>query len=101
MNVANLQLEGLIMAIASINQVLVRRGILTAEEIDTALRQAQATMVDERRADELSHSNRDSINFPLRALQVVNRCPPETGMPSFAAVARMVGEMKPPYNDQM
>ena len=48
MNVANLQLEGLIMAIASINQVLVRKGILTAEEIDTALLQAQA----ERKRDD-------------------------------------------------
>jgi hypothetical protein len=100
MNVANLQLEGLIMAIASINHVLVRKGVLSVEEIDRALRKAQENMVDETRAEELSPANRDAINFPLRALQVTNQCPPEADVPTFAEVARMVGEMKPLYNDQ-
>jgi uncharacterized MAPEG superfamily protein len=38
MNVANLQLEGLLMAISSINHLLVQKGLLAADEIDTALR---------------------------------------------------------------
>ena len=37
MNVANLQLEGLLMAIAWINNVLVRKGMLSVQEIDEAL----------------------------------------------------------------
>lgn len=97
MNVANLQLEGLIMAIASINHVLVRKGVLTVEEIDKALEKAQANMVDVSRLHELSNANRDSINFPLRMLQVTNQCPPEVDVPTFAEVARMVGAMKPPH----
>jgi hypothetical protein len=94
MNFANLQLEGLIMAIASINHVLVRKGVLTVEEINQALEKAQANMVDVSRP-ELSNANRDSINFPLRMLQVTNQCPPEVDVPTFAEVARIVGAMKP------
>jgi hypothetical protein len=100
MNVASLQLEGLIMAVASINQVLVRKRLLTMEEVDRALRKVEAAMIDDSRLEELSPAHRDAVNFPLRALQITNNCPPEADIPSFADVARMVGEMKPAYNDQ-
>lgn len=43
MNVANLQLEGLCLAIAAINHALVEKGILSQLEIDEALRKAEAT----------------------------------------------------------
>lgn len=95
MNTANLQLEGLIMAVASINHVLVRKGVLTTEEIDGALVKAQANMVDRSRAAELTNAGRDAVNFPIRMLQVTNQCAPEADVPTFADVARMVGEMKP------
>ena len=93
MKTAKLHLEGLIMAIASINHV--RKGVLTIEEIDDALLKAQANMVDAGRADELTDADRDAINFPLRMLQITNQCAPEADVPTFAEVARMVGEMKP------
>lgn len=83
------------MALASINHVLVRKGVLTIEEIDDALLKAQANMVDAGRADELTDADRDAINFPLRMLQITNQCAPEADVPTFAEVARMVGEMKP------
>ena len=101
MNVANLQLEGLLMAIASINHVLVRKGVLTTEEIDIALRRAEASETAEERSDGMSSSNRDAINFPIRLLELANRCQPEADIPSFSALARMVGQMKEPYNDQL
>ena len=101
MNVANLQLEGLLMAVAAINHVLVRKGILTVEEIDIALKKAQANMIDDARVDDLSTSNRDAINFPIRALQITNQCAPEADVPSFAELARLVGAMKPQYNDEV
>ncbi|MER9744670.1 hypothetical protein [Mesorhizobium sp. M0187] len=47
MNVANLQLEGLMMAVASINNLLVHKGLLSIDEIDTALRKAEASMTSE------------------------------------------------------
>lgn len=101
MNVANLQLEGLIMAVASINHVLVRKGVLTIGDVDTALLKAQSNMTGEYRSSELSLSSRDAINFPLRILQVCNQCPPEADLPMFSDITRLVAGMKPPYNDQM
>jgi len=77
MNVANLQLEGLLMAVASINQVLVRKGVLSVEEIDIALRRAEASETGEERSEGMSASSRDAVNFPIRLLELANRCQPE------------------------
>jgi hypothetical protein len=101
MNAANLQLEGLLMAIATINHILVRKGVLSIEEIDTALRKAEASETGGDRSEEISSSNRDAINFPIRLLQLANQCQPEADIPSFSQLARMVGQVKEPYNDQM
>jgi hypothetical protein len=100
MNVANLQLEGLIMAVASINHVLVRKGILSVAEVDTALLKAQSDMTGEERSSELSLASRDAINFPLRVLQICNRRDPEADLPTFSEIARLVAGQKPAYNDQ-
>jgi hypothetical protein len=101
MNVANLQLEGLMMAIASINHTLVRKGVLSVAEIDTALLKAQSNMTGEDRSSGLSLSSRDAINFPLRVLQVCNQCNPEADLPMFSEITRLVAGLKPPYNDQV
>jgi len=101
MNVANLQLEGLMMAVASINHVLVRKGILTVGDVNTALLKAQSNMTGEDRSSELSPASRDAINFPLRVLQVCNQCNPEADLPTFSEITRLVADMKPPYNDQV
>ena len=101
MNVANLQLEGLLMAVAAINHVLVRNGVLTVEEIDIALRKAEAGETGEDRSQGMSASSRDAVNFPIRLLELANRCQPEADMPSFSRLAHMVGQMKEPYNDQL
>jgi hypothetical protein len=101
MNVANLQLEGLLMAVASINQVLVRKGVLSVEEIDIALRKAEASETSEERSEGMSASSRDAVNFPIRLLELANQCQPEADMPSFSKLARMVGQIMEPYNDQM
>jgi hypothetical protein len=102
MNTANLQLEGLYLAIASINSALVRKGLLTVEEIDTALRRAEANAVGEDRlTEDLSPANRDAVCFPIRLLQLANNSQSEGEIPQFSELARLVGETKRPYNDQM
>ncbi|MER8526719.1 MULTISPECIES: hypothetical protein [unclassified Mesorhizobium] len=102
MNVANLQLEGLMMAIAAVNNALVHKGLLSVDEVDMALRRAEAAMTsDERLYEDMSPSNRDAVCFPLRLLQAANNAQGETGVPTFAELARMVGRTKEPYNDQM
>ena len=101
MNTANLQLEGLYLAVAAINNLLVRKGVLTREEIDLALRTAEATAVgDDRLVEEFRPANRDAVAFPLRLLQLANHSAGTDGTVSFSELARMVGETKPQYNDQ-
>ena len=59
MNTANLQLEGLLMAIAAVNQSLVAKGVLATEEIDHALAICEQTARgDERLAVPLASSRR-------------------------------------------
>jgi hypothetical protein len=101
MNVANLQLEGLMMAVASINNLLVHRGLLSIDEIDTALRRVEASVTgDERTFEDMSPANRDAICFPIRLLRIANTAQGELDIPPFTELAKMVGKTKEPYNDQ-
>ncbi|TIT53740.1 MAG: hypothetical protein E5W75_00390 [Mesorhizobium sp.] len=102
MNAANLQLEGLMMAVAAINNALVHRGMLSVDDIDVALRKAEASVTsDERVYEDMSPANRDAICSPLRLLLLANRGQYEAGVPSFGELARQVGKTKTLYNDQM
>src|SRR5690606_22545535 len=102
MNSANLQLEGLYLVIAALNNALVRKGLLSRDEIDIALRRAEATALgDERVVEDLSHSSRDAIAFPARLLALANRSASDDDTPGFAELARMVGSTKSPHNDQL
>ena len=99
MNVANLQIEGLCMAIAAINHALVEKGVLTQIELNGALKKAVAiARSDERFVEGLNPSSRDAVCFPIRILEVANK---ETTPRSstFSDLARLVGETKRPYND--
>ncbi len=70
MNVANLQLEGLVMALASLNQLLVRKGLVSIDEIERTLHRAEADLTSEERAwEDMSPANRDALCFPVRVLQ--------------------------------
>lgn len=101
MNVANLQLEGLCLAIAAINRALVEKGVLSQIEIDDALLKAEATARgDNRFVEDLSPSNRDAICFPIRVLQIANDTGAERPW-SFTELAKLVGETKKPYNDML
>lgn len=102
MNVANLQLEGLMMAVAALNGLLVHKGLLTTDEIDRVLRATEADITaDERVLEDMRPANRDAVCFPVRLLMAANRSQPATGTPSFSQLARSVGQAKTPYNDQM
>ena len=100
-NVANLQLEGLLMAVASINNLLVHEKLLSIDDIDTALRKAEAGLTgDEHVLGDMSPANRDAVCFPIRLLRLAN-LQSATGVPPFAELARAVGQTKKLYNDQM
>ncbi|CAN7619305.1 hypothetical protein [Devosia sp. LjRoot3] len=103
MNTANLQLEGLLMAIAGLNQTLVAKGVVTVEEIDRSLARSEQTVLgDDRVVEDLSPANRDAIAFPIRLLRLANNMSDDgAGTPAFAELTRMVGETKGPDNDQL
>ncbi len=102
MNTANLQLQGLLLALASINNALVHKGLLSIDEIDLALRKAEASLTGEERLfEDMSPANRDASVFPIRLLQMANRSQGETNVPGFTELARMVGQTKDHYGDQM
>lgn len=101
MNVANLQLEGLFMAVAAVNNALADKGLLSREEIDTALRRAEQTMLgDYRTQEDLSYAQRDAVVFGPRLLALANNSAADGFTPAFSELARMVGQTKPPHNDQ-
>ena len=101
MNVANLQLEGLYLAIASITETLISKGVMSRDEVDGALRAAeQCAMNDERCAENLRLAERDALAFPARLLRIANSTMQDGEMPSFSALARRVAVSKQPYNDQ-
>lgn len=100
MHAANLQLEGLYLAVAAINNALADKGILTKVEIDSALKRAeQAALGENRSIEDLSPAQRDAMAFPARFLIAANAAPTENL--SFYALAKQVGESKKPHNDQM
>jgi hypothetical protein len=101
MNTANLQLEGLYLVVAALNNALVKKGILSRDEIELALRRAEETAIgDDRVAEDLSPANRDAIAFPARLLALANRTASEDEISTFSELARMVATTKEPYNDQ-
>lgn len=99
MSVANMQIEGLCMAIIAINHALVEKGMLTQLDLNRAFKKAEAiARSDELFVEDLNPSSRDAVCFPIRILKAANK---ETTPRSstFSELARMVGETKEPYND--
>jgi hypothetical protein len=72
MNTANLQLEGLYLVIAALNNALVAKGVMSRQEIDMAFRMAEETADADRNIDDMSEANREVIAFPARLLRLAN-----------------------------
>lgn len=100
MNVANLQLEGLYLVIAALNDLLVKKGILTHAEIDLALRHAEQAGLGDYRAEDLSPAERDAVAFAARLLAVANNGAGDE-LPSFSELAKLVGRSKDKHPDQL
>lgn len=101
MNTANLQLEGLYLAIAAINEALIAKGILSRDEISHALRVAEQSVVgDDRAVEDLRPAERDAVAFPCRLLIEALATTSDGRPASFSELARRVGAGKERYNDQ-
>ena len=102
MNVANLQLQGLYLAVAAINNALVAKGVLTREEITDCLERAEQTALgDDRIFEGLNPASRDAIAFAPRLLALANSTASETGTLEFSELARRVGQTKGRYPDEV
>jgi len=102
MNVANLQLQGLYLAIAAINNALVAKGLLTREEVGEALERAEQTALgDNRIFEDMNPASRDAVAFPARFLALANANASDSGTLDFSALARLVGQTKGHYPDEL
>ncbi len=89
------------MAVASLNQLLVGKGVVSTDEIDLSLRKAEARITgDDRFLEEMPLASRDAMCFPIRLLLLANQAEPNERMPGFSALAKLVGQTKQPFNDQ-
>ena len=96
MNTANLQLEGLYVAVAAILNAIREKALLTEHEIDRALAEAESVALsDPVRAQHLSAAHVDGICFPLRLLRLANKAGAQGQQPSFSELAARVGQTKP------
>lgn len=92
MNTANLQLEGFYLVIASLNEMLIAKGLVSRQEVDEALQKAERTAFDAYR--EMSPANREAVAFAPRLLQLASRGAGDGQIQSFAELARLVGTTK-------
>jgi hypothetical protein len=96
MNPANLQLEGLYLAIASITNLLVTKGEVSREELDVHLGSAEEAALRDTHGERghLSPAQRDAVAFPFRLLRLANNSADADGTVPFSELARMVGQTK-------
>lgn len=92
MNTANLQLEGLYLALAALVTTLRSKGLLSADEIEAALAAAERTAAADNAAAERSQSNVEAVLFPIRLLRLANR--PHGASLRFSDLAAQIGMAK-------
>jgi hypothetical protein len=93
MNTANLQLEGLCMAVAALVELLKEKGVASQHDVDVALARVEQSVV-EGKQDDLSLANIGAITFPIRLLRLANSTSFEGHPLPFKQLARRVGEAK-------
>ncbi|CDZ69306.1 Hypothetical protein NGAL_HAMBI2610_09050 [Neorhizobium galegae bv. orientalis] len=91
MNTANPQLEGLYLAVAAINRLLVEKGVLSHGEIQGALQAAERTVLADDKPLAVSTSHQKAIAFPIRLLLLANEASEQGTKFCFEDLAREVG----------
>lgn len=93
MNTANLQLEGLYAALAALMNAIRDKGVLSADEIETVLKNAEALHAESGRRT-ISEANIDAIRFPFRYLRATNKASAGGAQKSFFEIATEIGMTK-------
>lgn len=91
MNTANPQLEGLYLAVAAINRLLVEKQLLTHEEIRDMLLETERAVLRDPQPATVSDSHRKAVAFPIRLLLAANEAAEKGAEVSFEDLARHVG----------
>jgi hypothetical protein len=95
MNTANLQLEGLLLALAALTRALRERGVMTQDELDAVLERAAVTARDDHsRTGQISPSNVEAVLFPIRFLRIANERADSDAVPAFSELASEVGRRR-------
>lgn len=99
MNTANLQLEGLLVAMAQLTRQIAEAGVLPRESIRHALDAAEtAILADEQRRAQLSDSQIEAMLFPVRYLATA--LSPASAGRGFSDTAADIGRAKPAGADR-
>lgn len=95
MNTANLQMEGMLMAVSALCRLIREKGIAGADEIDAALAEAETALAADRlRPEQLSQANVEAVLFPLRFLREANRREVPGASAAYTEIATMVGRTR-------
>ena len=96
MNTANLQLEGLYVAVTALAEALREKGLLSGAELASTFDRAEAVAWQAAAEKDISASNIGAIVFPIRYLKVAIEASGQGKHLPFHEVARLVGEAKLP-----
>lgn len=86
MNTANPQLEGLYLALSALVRQMIIKGVLSEEDLDTAMSQARQQAEADFDTSPLPDANRKAVLFPIDLLALAGKGEAET----FRALARRV-----------
>ena len=95
MNTANLQLEGLLLALSAVVGLLRRKGMVSDAELAAAFMEAEAVALEDKaRPDGISSANVEAVLFPIRYLRAASAGLPDDAVLPFSRIATKVGQAK-------
>lgn len=91
MNTANPQLEGLYLALAAINRLLVEKDLVSHVEIRNALQATERAVLADDKPLSISSSHQKAVAFPIRLLLLANEAHEQGRTFCFDDLAREIG----------
>lgn len=91
MNTANLQLEGLLLAVSRVLETLREKGVLVQQEIEAALQEADEAAARDAAGRNITPAQGAAMRFPIRFLLTATNLK-DGPAPTFSELATMIGE---------
>jgi hypothetical protein len=93
MNTANLELEGLYLAMSAVNNLLIEKGLMTHAELRQVLTETKTALTSQEKLRNLSESNRKAICFPISFLLLASDKSEKAEPVDFQTIAKEVGRL--------